>query len=68
MTPIFVLTNHKGDVGKSTSSTNIAVTIRDDGQVNLLTVVDVSEGVVRQFRIETGELSFVSISGIIKGT
>jgi ParB-like chromosome segregation protein Spo0J len=34
---------------------NLAVTIRDDGQVNPLTVVDVSEGVVRQFRIETGE-------------
>ena len=34
---------------------NLAVTIRDDGQVNPLTVVDVSEGVARQFRIETGE-------------
>lgn len=34
---------------------NLAVTIRDDGQVNPLTVVDVSEGVMRQFRIETGE-------------
>ena len=34
---------------------NLAVTIRDDGQVNPLTVVDVSEGVTRQFRIETGE-------------
>lgn len=34
---------------------NLAVTIRDDGQVNPLTVVDVSEGVVHQFRIETGE-------------
>jgi hypothetical protein len=34
---------------------NLVVTIRDDGQVNPLTVVDVSEGVMRQFRIETGE-------------
>lgn len=34
---------------------NLAITIRDDGQVNPLTVVDVSEGVTRQFRIETGE-------------
>jgi hypothetical protein len=34
---------------------NLAVTIRDDGQVNPLTVIDVSQGVTRQFRIETGE-------------
>lgn len=34
---------------------NLAMTIRDDGQVNPLTVVDVSEGVTRLFRIETGE-------------
>ena len=34
---------------------NLAVTIRDDGQVNPLTVVDVSRGVTRQYRIETGE-------------
>jgi hypothetical protein len=34
---------------------NLAVTIRDDGQVNPLTVVDVSNGMVQQFRIETGE-------------
>ena len=34
---------------------NLAVTIRDDGQVNPLTVVDVSEGVARLYRIETGE-------------
>lgn len=34
---------------------NLAVTIRDDGQVNPLTVVDVSEGVSRLHRIETGE-------------
>ncbi len=34
---------------------NLAVTIRDDGQVNPLTVVDVSQGVMRQYRIETGE-------------
>ena len=34
---------------------NLAVTIRDDGQVNPLTVVDISQGVMRQFRIETGE-------------
>jgi len=31
------------------------VTIRDDGQVNPLTVVDISQGVTRLFRIETGE-------------
>ena len=35
--------------------TNLAVTIRDDGQVNPLTVVDVSQGVTRLYRIETGE-------------
>lgn len=29
---------------------NLAMTIRDDGQVNPLTVVDVSEGVMRQSR------------------
>ena len=34
---------------------NLAVTIRDDGQVNPLTVVDVSHGVTRLYRIETGE-------------
>ncbi len=34
---------------------NLAVTIRDDGQVNPLTVVDASEGVTRMYRIETGE-------------
>ncbi|MBZ0298796.1 MAG: ParB N-terminal domain-containing protein, partial [Anaerolineae bacterium] len=34
---------------------NLAVTIRDDGQVNPLTVVEVSQGVVQQYRIETGE-------------
>lgn len=34
---------------------NLALTIRDDGQVNPLTVVDVSQGVTRLFRIETGE-------------
>jgi hypothetical protein len=34
---------------------NLAMTIRDDGQVNPLTVVDVSQGVTRLFRIETGE-------------
>src|SRR5690606_14548546 len=33
----------------------LAITIRDDGQVNPLTVVDVSQGVTPQFRIETGE-------------
>jgi hypothetical protein len=31
------------------------VTIRDDGQVNPLTVVDVTQGVTRLYRIETGE-------------
>ncbi len=35
--------------------THLAVTIRDDGQVNPLTVVDVTEGVTKLFRIETGE-------------
>ena len=34
---------------------NLAITIRDDGQVNPLTVVDISQGVTRLFRIETGE-------------
>ncbi len=34
---------------------NLAITIRDDGQINPLTVVDVSAGLTRQFRIETGE-------------
>ena len=34
---------------------NLAVTIRDDGQVNPLTVVDISQGVTHLFRIETGE-------------
>jgi hypothetical protein len=33
----------------------LAVTIRDDGQVNPLTVVDISEGVTQLYRIETGE-------------
>ena len=33
----------------------LAVTIRDDGQVNPLTVVDSTEGVTRLYRIETGE-------------
>jgi ParB-like chromosome segregation protein Spo0J len=34
---------------------NLAMTIRDDGQVNPLTVVDVSQGATRLYRIETGE-------------
>jgi hypothetical protein len=34
---------------------NLAVTIRDDGQVNPLTVINVSEGTSIQYRIETGE-------------
>ncbi len=34
---------------------NLAITIRDDGQVNPLTVIDISQGVTQQFRIETGE-------------
>jgi hypothetical protein len=34
---------------------NLAITIRDDGQVNPLTAVDVSHGVTRLYRIETGE-------------
>jgi hypothetical protein len=33
----------------------LAVTIRDDGQVNPLTVVDVTQGITRLYRIETGE-------------
>ncbi|MEO0561485.1 MAG: hypothetical protein AAF125_05205 [Chloroflexota bacterium] len=35
--------------------TNLAVTIRGDGQVNPLTVVDASNGGIQKFRIETGE-------------
>jgi hypothetical protein len=35
--------------------TNLAVTIREDGQVNPLTVVDASNSGIQQFRIETGE-------------
>jgi hypothetical protein len=34
---------------------NLAVTIRDDGQVNPVTVVDATESVTRLYRIETGE-------------
>jgi hypothetical protein len=34
---------------------NLAITLRDDGQVNPLTVVDASQGVSRLYRIETGE-------------
>jgi hypothetical protein len=34
---------------------NLAVTIRDDGQVNPITVIDVTQGATQQFRIETGE-------------
>lgn len=34
---------------------NLAVTIRDDGQVNPITAVDVSQGATRLYRIETGE-------------
>src|SRR5574341_716458 len=34
---------------------NLAITIRDDGQVNPLTVVNHSQGVARLYRIETGE-------------
>jgi hypothetical protein len=34
---------------------NLAMTIREDGQVNPLTVVNVSQGGTQQFRIETGE-------------
>ncbi len=34
---------------------DLAVTIRDDGQVNPLTVVDATQGVTRLYRIETGE-------------
>ena len=34
---------------------NLAMSIRDDGQVNPLTVVDVSQGMTRMYRIETGE-------------
>jgi hypothetical protein len=33
----------------------LAITIRDDGQVNPVTLVDATEGVTRQYRIETGE-------------
>jgi hypothetical protein len=34
---------------------NLAVTIRDDGQVNPLIVVDISHGASHLYRIETGE-------------
>jgi hypothetical protein len=34
---------------------NLAVTIRDDGQVNPLTVVDATQGMTRLYHIETGE-------------
>jgi len=34
---------------------NLAVTIRDDVQVNPITVIDVTQGVTRMYRIETGE-------------
>ncbi len=34
---------------------SMALTLRDDGLVNALTVVDISEGVMRLYRIETGE-------------
>jgi len=37
------------------NETEESVTIRDDGQVNPLTVVDMTEGVTRLYRIETGE-------------
>ncbi|MFW5709711.1 MAG: ParB N-terminal domain-containing protein [Chloroflexota bacterium] len=33
----------------------LAVTIREDGQVNPITVIDVAQGVTRLYRIETGE-------------
>lgn len=36
----------------------LAATIRDDGQVNPPTVIDVSQGVTRLFRIQTGERRF----------
>jgi ParB-like chromosome segregation protein Spo0J len=39
---------------------NLAVTIRDDGQVNPITVVDVSQGATRLYRIETGERRYWS--------
>ena len=38
----------------------LAATIRDDGQVNPLTVVDVSRGATIQYRIETGERRYWS--------
>jgi hypothetical protein len=34
---------------------NLAITIRDDGQVNPLTVINMSEGITQLYRIETGE-------------
>ncbi len=34
---------------------SMALTLRDDGLVNAITVVDISEGVMRLYRIETGE-------------
>src|SRR5258708_5749932 len=38
-----------------TDLVNLAMTLRDDGQVNPLTVVDVTQGVTRLYRVETGE-------------
>ncbi|MBZ0308197.1 MAG: ParB/RepB/Spo0J family partition protein [Anaerolineae bacterium] len=35
--------------------TNLALTLRNDGQVNPLTIVDATEGVVPNYMIETGE-------------
>ena len=50
------------DVGKLTPEeellrdlVNLGMTIRDDGQVNPLTIVNRSQGVTRLYRIETGE-------------
>ena len=39
---------------------NLAVTIRNDGQVNPITVIDMTEGVTRLYRIETGERRYWS--------
>jgi len=40
---------------------NLAVTIQDDEQVNPLTVVDMSQGTMQLYRIETGERRYWAI-------
>jgi hypothetical protein len=46
---------------------NLAVSIRDDDQVNPLRVVDVSQGVTRLYRIETGERRYWLLRDFLEG-